>query len=446
VALPVRFARSGPLFIAYSVEGSSGPALILTPGHFFHQEVAREWPPFAHFIERLAGFSRVILLDRRGTGLSDAMDPATTLDDAMDDIRAVMDDAGVEQAVLMGSAEGGPTCLLFAATFPARVSALILASTFPRRLSAPDYPEGYPPEQHEWLVRVFEERWGRHPVGPRTISPGRGGDPGFRSWYAKVQRFGASPGSAIAWYRLSAEIDVRGVLPAIRVPTLVLHREGDMIVPVGHGRYMAAHIPGARYVEFPGGEHFFFEGDPESMLAEIEEFITGVRPAPAADRVLLTVLMTDIVDSTRRAAALGDRAWRDLLEQHHRVVRAALARFRGREVDMAGDGSLAVFDGPARAIRCALAVSAAVRELGIEVRAGVHTGECEVIGDAVAGLAVHIGARVGALAGRSEVLVSSTVKDLVVGSGFVFEDRGRHELKGVPGEWQVFAVIPASLR
>ena len=277
----------------------------------------------------------------------------------------------------------------------------------------------------------------------RTIAPGRADDPAFRSWYARLQRYSASPGSAIAWYRLSGEIDVRRVLPTIRVPTLVLHRTGDMIVPVEHGRYLAAQIPGAKYVELPGGDHFWFDGDSETIVAEVQEFITGVRPVPVSDRVLLTVLFTDIVESTRVAADLGDRRWRDLLEQHHRAVRAALERFRGREIDTAGDGFLAVFDGPARAIRCALAVNAAVRDLGVELRVGVHTGECEVIGDAVAGLAVHIGARVATLAGPSEVLVSSTVKDLVVGSGFQFKERGRHELKGVPGTWQVFAVVQA---
>ncbi len=245
---------------------------------------------------------------------------------------------------------------------------------------------------------MFEERWGRAPVAMRTIAPGRADDPAFRRWYARVQRYSASPGSAIAWYRFSGEIDVRRVLPTIRVPTLVLHRAGDMIVPVEHGRYLAAQIPGAKYVELPGEEHFWFDGDSEAILAEIQEFLTGVRPVPVSDRVLLTVLFTDIVDSTRLAADLGDRGWRDLLEQHHRVVRAALERFRGREIDTAGDGFLAVFDGPARAIRCARAVVAAVRDLGLEIRVGVHTGECEVIGEAVAGLAVHIGARVAALA------------------------------------------------
>jgi class 3 adenylate cyclase len=441
MSLPIRYARSGQLFIAYTAEGSGTSNLVVTPGHFFHLEVAREWPPLDRFMDRLASFSRLIILDRRGTGLSDGMPPDTTLDDAMDDIRAVMDDADVNQAVLMGGAEGGPTCMLFAATFPERVSALVLYGTFPRRLRAPDYPAGYPLEQHNRILRVLEERWGRAPVALRTVAPGRADDPAFRSWYARCQRYSTSPGSTIAWYRLSGEIDLRSVLPTIRVPTLVIHRTGDMIVPVEHGRYLAAEIPGAKYVELPGAEHFWFEGDSEMIVAEVEEFVTGVRPALVPDRVLLTVLFTDIVDSTRRASELGDRRWRDLLEQHHRAVRAVLGRFRGREIDTAGDGFLAVFDGPARAIRCALAITTAVRDLGVEVRVGVHTGECEIIGTSVAGLAVHIGARVSALAGPGEVLVSSTVKDLVVGSGFLFKERGRYELKGVPGEWQVFAVI-----
>lgn len=436
----VRYARSGELFIAYTAEGTGPPNMVVTPGHFFHLEVAREWPPYARFMDRLSSFSRLVLLDRRGTGLSDGMPPSTTLDDAMDDIRAVMDDDGLDRAVLIGGAEGGPTCMLFAATFPQRVSALVLIGTFARRLKAADYPAGYPVEQHEWILRVIEERWGRSPVAVRTIAPNRADDSAFRAWYGRVQRYGGSPGSAMAWYRLSGEIDLRGVLPTIRVPTLVIHRTGDTIVPVEHGRYLAAQIPEARYVELPGGEHFWFEGDTEAILAEVEEFITGVRPTPVPDRVLLTVLFTDIVDSTRHAAELGDRRWRDLLEQHNRAIRAVLDRYRGREVGTAGDGFFAVFDAPARAIRSALAITAAVRDLGIEIRAGVHTGECEIVGDDVAGLAVHIGARVAALAGPHEVFVSSTVRELVVGSGLSFNQRGRHQLKGVPGEWQVFEV------
>lgn len=274
----------------------------------------------------------------------------------------------------------------------------------------------------------------------RTIAPSRADDPAFRAWYARVQRYGASPGSAVAWYRLCGEIDVRHVLPSIRVPTLVMHRTDDMIVPVAHGRYLAANIPGARYVELPGGSQFWFDEDSEAILAEIQEFVTGVRPGVVPNRVLLTVLFTDIVDSTRLAATLGDARWTDLLASHHAVVRRELARFRGREVKTIGDGFLATFDGPARAIRCAAAIRDGVAPLGLDVRAGLHTGECELLPDDVGGIAVHIGARVAASAGAREVLVSSTVRDLVAGSGLRFADRGTHTLHGLPGEWRLFAV------
>lgn len=436
----IRYARSGELFIAYTSEGVGPPNLLLTLGHFFHLEVAREWLPFSRCMERIASYSRVVLLDRRGTGLSDGMSPATTVDDAMDDLRAVMDDAGLERAVLVGSAEGGPMCMLFAATFPQRVSALVLIGTFARRLEAPDYPAGYSRTQHEHILRTFEERWGRGPVGIREFAPARATDPAFRAWYARLQRYSASPGSAMAWYRMCGEVDVRHVLPTIRVPTLVMHRTGDMIVPVAHGRYLAERIPGARYVELPGGGNFWFDDDGDAILAEIEEFVTGARPTPAADRVLLTVLFTDIVGSTRLAAELGDARWRDLLAAHHALVRRELARFRGREVKTIGDGFLATFDGPARAVRCAHAITEAVRALGVEVRAGLHTGECELVADDVGGIAVHIAARVAARAGANEVLVSSTVRDLVAGSGLRFADRGGHELQGVPGEWRLHAL------
>jgi class 3 adenylate cyclase len=436
----LRYARSGELFIAYTTEGVGPTNLIVTTGHFFHLEVAREWPPFGRFMDRLARFSRLTLLDRRGTGLSDGMGATTTVDDAMDDIRAVMDDAGMEQAVLLGGAEGGPMCALFAATFPQRVSALVLIGSFARRLAAPDYPAGYSLAQHEHILGVFEERWGRSPVALREFAPSQADDPAFRSWYARLQRYGASPGSAMAWYRLCGEIDVRHVLPTIRVPTLVVHRSEDMIVPVEHGRHLAARIPGAKYVELPGGGNFWFDDDSETILAEVEEFITGVRPTLTPDRQLFTVLFTDIVGSTRLAAELGDRRWRDLLASHHAVVRRELTRFRGREVKTIGDGFLATFDGPARAIRCASAIRDGVRALGIGIRAGLHTGECELIGEDVGGIAVHIAARVASNAGPHEVLVSSTVRDLVAGSGLRFADQGTHALHGVPEEWRLFAV------
>ncbi|HEX5630111.1 MAG TPA: adenylate/guanylate cyclase domain-containing protein, partial [Acidimicrobiia bacterium] len=278
------------------------------------------------------------------------------------------------------------------------------------------------------------------PMGIRTLAPGQADDPAFRDWYVRAQRTGGTPGAALAWYRITADIDVRGVLAAIRVPTLVVHRTGDQAIPVEHGRYLAEHIPGARYVELPGEDHFWFSGDSDAILAEIEEFLTGVRPPLPIDRVLATVMFTDIVDSTRRAAALGDRQWQDLLNRHNTLVRGELKRARGREVKTTGDGFLATFDGPARAIRCAVAIAEGARQVGVDVRVGLHTGEVELVGDDVLGIAVHIGARITSLAGAGEVLVSGTVRDLVAGSGILFDDRGDHTLKGLPGQWRVLAV------
>jgi class 3 adenylate cyclase len=436
----VRYARSGGLFIAYQVFGQGPLDLVVAPGYMSNVEQNWEWPGYARFLERLSSFSRVILLDRRGTGLSDHASELLTFDDLMDDIRAVMDDAGSEQAAVLGGAEGGPMCILFAATFPERTSALILVTSYARRLWAADYPAGIKPEVDALVMQAYEHRWGREPMGIHSLAPGLADDPAFRHWYMRAERFGGSPGAAMAWYRITADIDVRDVLPAIRVPTLVLHRTGDRAVPVEHGRYLANRIPGARYHELPGDDHVWVTGDADAILGEIEEFLTGVRSAPEPERVLATVMFTDIVGSTERAAALGDRRWRDVLESHHAVVRTQLARFRGREVDTAGDGFLATFDGPARAIRCALAISERVREIGVEVRVGLHTGEIELAGSDVRGIAVHIGSRVAGLAGPGEVLVSGTVKDLVVGSGLEFADRGTRVLKGVPGEWRTFAV------
>lgn len=440
VQATVRYARSGALFIAYQVFGTGPLDLVVAPGYMSNVEQNWEWPAYARFLERLASFSRVILLDRRGTGLSDRPAAGLTFDDLMDDIRAVMDDAGSERAAVLGGAEGGPMCILFAASFPERTSALILATTYARRMRAPDYPFGLTPEDDARVMAAYEQRWGREPMGIRALAPSLADDPAFRHWYARAERFGGSPGAAMAWYRITADIDVRRVLPAIRVPTLVLHRTGDRAIPVEQGRDLAQAIPGALYHELPGDDHLWFAGDADAILGEIEEFLTGVRPAPEPERVLATVMFTDIVGSTARAAALGDRRWRDVLESHHAVVRDQLSRFRGREVDTAGDGFLATFDGPARAIRCGLAISKAVREIGVEVRVGLHTGEIELAGSDVRGIAVHIGSRVAALARPGEVLVSGTVKDLVVGTDLQFEDRGVHVLKGVPGEWRTFAV------
>lgn len=440
MAREFRYARVGAQYVAYEVFGEGPLDLVIAPGYMSNLEQNWTWPPYARFFERLSSFARVMVLDRRGTGLSDRLIGTQTFDDLMDDIRGVMDDAGSDQAAVVGGAEGGPMCTLFAATYPERTSALILITTYARRMWTHDYPWGLTAEVDALVEDGYLSLWGRAPMGIRALAPGQADDPAFRDWYVRAQRTGGTPGAALAWYRITADIDVREVLPAIRVPTLVVHRTGDQAIPVEHGRYLADHIPGARYVELPGEDHFWFSGDSDAILAEIEEFLTGVRPPPPVDRVLATVMFTDIVDSTRRAAALGDRRWQDLLSRHNTLVRGELEQARGHEVKTTGDGFLATFDGPARAIRCAVAIAESAGQVGIDVRVGLHTGEVELVGDDVLGIAVHIGARITTLAGAGEVLVSGTVKDLVAGSGIVFDDRGDQTLKGVPGEWRVFAV------
>ncbi|HYM91797.1 MAG TPA: alpha/beta fold hydrolase, partial [bacterium] len=376
---------------------------------------------------------------KRGTGLSDPVVELPTLEQRMDDVRAVMDAVGSERAALFGLSEGGSMCALFAATYPKRTSALILCGAFAKRIWSPDYPWAPTPEERQRFFDAIETGWGGI-VDLKTLAPSAADDPQFRDWWSTYLRLGASPGAALAHARMNTEIDIRHVLGSIRVPALVLHRSGDLDAKVEEGRYIADRIPGAKFVELAGRDHLPFVGDADALLDEVEEFLTGVRTSPEAERILATVLFADIVGSTKRAAELGDRRWRDLLEAFYALIRRNLAAFRGREIDTAGDGVLATFDGPARAIRCACAIRDAARELGIEVRTGLHTGECEVIGPKLGGIAVHIGARVASHAGAGEVLVSSTVKDLVAGSGLRFEDRGAHALKGVEGEWRLFAV------
>jgi class 3 adenylate cyclase len=434
-----RYARSGDTHIAYQVTGLTRPDaldLVLVPGYVSHVENAWESPLVAHFQDRLGAFSRLIRFDKRGTGLSDKAGGIPTLEERMDDVRAVMDAVGSERAALFGLSEGGPMSMLFAATYPARVSALAMYGTFARLGWAPDAPWNPRPDPAR-LKRVMAD-WGTGVAVGRFI-PSKADDPEFRRLWASYERTGASPGAVRDLIEMNFEIDVRHLLASIRIPTLVMHRTGDRVVPVENGRDIAKRIPGARYVEFAGDDHWPFLGA-DGILNELEEFFTGVRGSPDPDRVLATVLFTDIVGSTERAVAIGDRKWRDLLAEHHRVMRVALERFRGREIDTAGDGFLATFDGPARAIRCARALTDALRPLGLQVRAGLHTGECEMLGEKVTGIAVHTAARIAALAKADEVLVSSTVRDLVAGSGLRFEDRGDHALKGVPGTWRVLAV------
>jgi len=441
VAPRTRYAKApGGVSIAYQVVGDGPRDLVWVPGWVSHIEAAWDEPTMARFFERLATFTRLILFDKRGTGLSDRVPDSElpTLETRMADVRAVLDAAGSEQAALLGVSEGAAMCVLFAATYPARTTAIVLLGGYARRQNAPDYPWGNTVEQHEAFLDESERDWGG-PVGLVVRAPSRLGDPRFRENWARYIRMGASPGAALALTRMNAEIDVRPILDAIRVPSLVMHRTGDRTIAVGAGRYLAEHIPEASYVELAGDDHLPWIGDSDAIVGEIEQFLTGVRTRPDTDRVLATVLFTDIVGSTARAAELADTAWADVLQAHHARVREQLVRYAGREIDTAGDGFFALFDGPARGVRCALAVVDAVRPLGLEIRAGLHTGEIELAGDDVRGLAVHIGARIAALAGPGEVLVSRTVKDLVVGSGLVFQDRGSHVLKGVPDEWQLFA-------
>jgi pimeloyl-ACP methyl ester carboxylesterase len=436
-----KYAKSGSLHIAYQVTGEGPVDLVFVHGWISHIEHLWEEPSVARFLRRLASFSRLILLDKRGTGLSDPvpLDQLPTLEERIDDVRAVMDAAGSPRAVLFGTSEAGALNLLFAATHPDRTSALILVNSYARLAWSEEYPWGIRPGAAESLLSAVEEGWGKG-VAFEALVTSQSDNLSMRNWWARYQRLAASPGAAVTLLRRAFDTDARGVLPIISVPTLILHKAGDPFTGVEHGRYLAEHIPGARYLELAGTDHLFFAEDTDQLLAEIQEFLTGAREGAEPERVLATVLFADIVGSTEHAVRLGDRRWRDLLDAFYQGVRAELVRFRGREIDTAGDGVLASFDGPARAIRCACAIVDGVRGLGITARAGLHTGECEVIGSKVGGIAVHTGARVAALAGTSEVLVSSTVRDLVAGSGLRFDERGTHTLKGVPGDWKLFAV------
>jgi pimeloyl-ACP methyl ester carboxylesterase len=434
------YAKSGDLHIAYQIVGDGPLDLVWVQGWVSNVEAMWDVRPMARFVERLASFSRVILFDKRGTGLSDAVleKGLPSLEVRMDDLRAVLDTVGSERTALLGHSEGGNMCVLFAATYPERTLALVTFSVYAKRVWSPDYPWAPTPKEREAWLRDVERTWGR----PETIvdlAPSLLNNPTLLEQAARYWRLSASPLAAVALGKMNTQIDVRALLPTIRVPTLVMHRTGDRDINVEEGRYIASRIPGAKYVELPGADHFMWTEDADRVLDEIEEFLTGARPAHETDRVLATVLFSDIVGSTERAVRLGDRRWRTVLDDFYGEVRRELARFRGREVDTAGDGFLATFDGPARAIRCAVAMRDGIRPLGLEVRSGLHTGEVELAGDDVRGIAVHIGARVAALAGPAEVLVTRTVKDLVAGSGIEFEDRGTHLLKGVPEEWQIFA-------
>jgi class 3 adenylate cyclase len=431
-----KYARSGDVHIAYRVFGEGPRDVVLIPGTISHVELLWEVPSNEHLLKRLTAFARVIVFDKRGQGLSDRV-AEQTLEERVGDVRAVMDVAGSERATIYGWSEGGPMCLMFAATYPARTSALVLFGTFASMKNEPWMVTG---EAFSKTLARLVEHWGEGSL-VRLNAPSRRDDPAFLQWFAKIERAAASPGSVRALMTANYEIDVGHLLPTIQVPTLILHRAGDKLVPVSAGRYLAEHIPGAKYVEIPGTDHMVLDQETQDVIAdEIEEFMTGTRRRLEPDRVLATVMFVDIVRSTERAAELGDARWRELLSNYYAVLRRELSAFRGHEVNTAGDGLLATFDGPARAIRCARSVREKMRPLGLQVRTGLHTGECELIGGDIGGIAVHIAARVEATAGPDEVMVSSTVKDLVAGSGLQFVDRGAYTLKGVPGEWRLFAV------
>jgi pimeloyl-ACP methyl ester carboxylesterase len=437
-----RYAKSGDVNIAYQVVGDGPLDLVLVHGWVQSFDPGWEIEPIRRFYERLASFSRLILFDKRGTGLSDRVpvDDLPTLETRMDDMRAVMDVVGAERAAVLGHSEGGSMCALFAATYPERTRALVMVGSSARTRWAPDYSLGATDGEIEDLQRLILDRWGDEAIRAllQQLAPSIADDQELVQAHTRAALRAASPAAAAALTRMSAMIDIRRLLPAIRVPTLVLYRADEILGEAS--RYLGERIAGARVVELPGRDHMPWLGDQEAVLDEIEEFLTGVRPHPALDRVLATVLFTDIVGSTELVADLGDRRWRDLLEQHNAVVRRELDRFRGRELNTAGDGFLATFDGPARAVACAVSIRDAAKALGLQIRFGLHTGELELVGSDIRGIAVHTGARVAAKAGPGEVLASSTVRDLVAGSGLEFEDRGAHELKGVPGEWHLYAV------
>ena len=443
MAAETRYAKAGDVHIAYQVTGSGPFDLVWVPGFVSHLEADWDSPVRTRMFERMGSFCRLIRFDKRGTGLSDRV-AIPTLEQRMDDVRAVMDAVGSKQAALVGFSEGGPMSLLFAATYPERTVALALYGSYARRLWSPDHPYGKTPADWDGFVQRLEREWGG-PVALDIFAPSVANDPNAQKAWGNYLRQAASPGAAVSIMRMNGEIDVRHVLPIIRVPTLVVHRTGDRLTSIEQARYLANNIAGARLVELPGDDHSLWVGYADAIVDEIEEFLTGVRGGADTDRVLATVLFTDIVGATERVAQLGDSGWRQLLGQHHALVRRELAKFRGREIDTAGDGFLAAFDGPARAVRCAHAIKHAARtQLNLDLRAGLHTGECELLEDKLAGLAVHIGARVATLANAGEVLVSNTVKDLVAGSGLQFEDRGNHVLKGVPGEWHLFAALSSN--
>jgi pimeloyl-ACP methyl ester carboxylesterase/class 3 adenylate cyclase len=434
-----QYVRTAGVSVAYQVIGEGPVDLVLVPGFLSNVEVFWEEPRVARFLQKLASFSRLIIFDKRGTGLSDRVTDAATLEERMDDVRAVMDSIGSERAALFGYSEGGSMCALFAATYPERTAALIMCGSFARRTFIDGYP--YAPTVQEMRTSIDDmlARWGE-PVGIEVRAPSVAQDPAVRQWYAKFLRMSASPAAAHALAIANLDIDIRNLLSSIRTPTLILHASGDRLISPAAGKFLASNIPEARFVEIRSTDHIpFFDGAGE-CLAQIQKFVTGATPLPEFDSRVCTIMFTDIVGSTDRAVEIGDRRYQDLLESHHAKIRSELRLYRGQEINTTGDGFVASFDGPARAIQCGLAITSAVKEIGLNVRVGLHTGECEVRSGELSGIALNIAARVAALAAPARVLVSQTVRDLVAGSGLKFIDGGVHSLKGLPEQWRLFEV------
>jgi len=435
-----RYARCGDDYIAYQTVGKGPPDILFMSAWFSHVDGRWEEPRFAAMLHRLATMGRLIVFDKRGSGASDPLARAEpTWEDWADDISAVLEAADSERASVVGVGDSGPLAMLFAATQPQRVTSLVLINTGARLAQGPDYPWGMSDEQVDHFLQRTRETWGTGVLAD-VFSASASSDERYRQWWARYQRMGSSPGRSTAMARLVFAVDVRNVLSTIHVPTLVIHRKDFEFFPVELGRYLGEHIANAKYLELPGADGFIYLGDTDAVLSEVEEFVTGTRRAPEADRILATILLTDMVGSTDRAARIGDHRWRAILDTHDDIVRGQLQQFRGRLHRATGDGMLATFDGPARGIRCAQALRDTLREAGIDIRSGLHAGEIELRGDEIGGIAVHIAARIGAQAESGEILCSSTVKDLVTGSDLAFVDRGRHQLKGVPQEWQIYAV------
>jgi class 3 adenylate cyclase len=439
-----RYARSDEASIAYQIVGDGDRDIVVIPGFPSHLEHAWNHPRLSHFYRRLAAMGRLVLLDKRGVGMSDRVssDQLPGIEQRRDDVMAVLDAIGIEQAVMIGASDGGPLALYCAASYPGRTSHLVVINSYAKRVVADGYPWALTQAQWENFLAQANEHWGE-PIFVDVIAPGHVNDEEFRNWWASFLRMSMSPGAALAMMGMNAQIDIREILPTIHPPTLVIHRTNDLVCPVGGGRFIASQIEGARFLELPGDDHLPWLGDTESVLSAIEEFVAGQSSGPPPDTTLATIMFTDIVDSTRVASELGDRKWRSLIETHHDIMRSETSHFGGRVIKTTGDGVLAVFDGPVRALRCAVVIREQLRSLGIRIRTGVHTSEVELAGDDVVGVGVHIAARLMSGSAPGQIMVSGVVRDLAIGSDFQFVDEGERELKGVDGRWRTFSVVPA---